>query len=234
MTEREPLLIYGAGDHGMVVAEAASTRWTVAAFVDEYPKSTSIFGMPVMTSIEAAPDALSIIVAIGHNMARRRIFADLCGYGRRMVNVIHPTAVVSPSALLGLGIYIGPHAVVNAQASIENGAIVNSGAIVEHHSQVCAFAHVGPGAVLAGRVHVGPMSLIGAGASVRPGVSIGDCCTVGAGAAVVSDLPNGTTAVGVPARSLDAGARGDAAARSGGQPLADAVVVSPEQAASDL
>ncbi|WP_304412082.1 acetyltransferase [Synechococcus sp. CB0205] len=43
-------------------------------------------------------------------------------------------------------------------------------------------------------------SWIGIGASVIQQIRIGADVIVGAGAAVVSDLPDGVTAVGVPAR----------------------------------
>jgi acetyltransferase-like isoleucine patch superfamily enzyme len=55
---------------------------------------------------------------------------------------------------------------------------------------------------LAGDVRVGDRSWIGIGASVRQGVRIGDGVIVGAGAAVVSDVPDGLTVVGVPARPM--------------------------------
>ncbi|WP_231884173.1 acetyltransferase [Synechococcus sp. MIT S9504] len=49
-------------------------------------------------------------------------------------------------------------------------------------------------------MQVGSCSWIGIGASVIQQICIGDDVTVGAGAAVVRDLPDGVTAVGVPAR----------------------------------
>ena len=42
--------------------------------------------------------------------------------------------------------------------------------------------------------------MIGAGAKVLGSINIGDDVKVGAGSVVVSDVPSGTTVVGVPAR----------------------------------
>jgi len=49
-------------------------------------------------------------------------------------------------------------------------------------------------------VEIGDRSWIGIGASVIQQIRIGADVIVGAGAAVVHDLPDGVTAVGVPAR----------------------------------
>ncbi|KZR85772.1 putative acetyltransferase EpsM [Synechococcus sp. MIT S9504] len=90
--------------------------------------------------------------------------------------------------------------VVQAQASIGTGAILNTGCSVEHDVKLANGVHICPGARLAGLVQVGSCSWIGIGASVIQQICIGDDVTVGAGAAVVRDLPDGVTAVGVPAR----------------------------------
>ena len=68
--------------------------------------------------------------------------------------------------------------------------------------QLVDAVHICPDARLAGEVEVGDRSWIGIGASVIQQIRIGADVTVGAGAAVVCDLPDGVTAVGVPARTL--------------------------------
>ncbi len=51
-----------------------------------------------------------------------------------------------------------------------------------------------------GRVRIGDNCHIGMGAIIMPGVTIGKDCIVGAGAIVTRDIPDGSIAVGVPAR----------------------------------
>mgnify|MGYP003783991267 FL=1 len=77
---------------------------------------------------------------------------------------------------------------------------MNTAATVDHHCLIGEGAHVAPGAHLAGWVSVGEQALIGVGASVRDRIRIGARAVIGAGAAVVTDVPDGTTACGVPAR----------------------------------
>ena len=198
-----PIYVYGAGGHGQVVAEAAEAAGLkVLGIVDESPPVGSVGRWPVRHAPDPDAGAEGVIVAIGNNMARRRIASDMVQIGLRLISVIHPTACVSPSAMIGQGVYVGPKAVVNIQAQVENGGIVNTGAIVEHHCVVGAFAHVGPGAVLAGGAQLGALSLLGAGTAVKPGVKIGEDCTVGVGAAVIEDIDHGQTVAGVPAEPV--------------------------------
>ncbi|WP_309632236.1 DapH/DapD/GlmU-related protein [Nocardioides zeae] len=51
-------------------------------------------------------------------------------------------------------------------------------------------------------VHVGDGAWIGQGAVILPGVTIGRCAVIGAYAVVGIDVPDGRTAVGIPARLL--------------------------------
>ena len=47
---------------------------------------------------------------------------------------------------------------------------------------------------------VGNKVVIGSGAKVLGNITLGDNCKIGAGSVVLSDVPSGTTAVGVPCR----------------------------------
>jgi UDP-perosamine 4-acetyltransferase len=140
------------------------------------------------------------IVAIGDNRTRQQYIAEARAVGLRLVNAIHPRAIVSRSARLGENLMIAAGAVVCAEATIGDGTIVNTSAVVDHECVLDPAVHVGPTAALAGRVRVGTGAFIGLGAKVLPCLGIGAWSTVGAGAVVIEDLPDGVTVVGVPAR----------------------------------
>ena len=65
-----------------------------------------------------------------------------------MPSIVHPSAIVSPSAVLEPGCFIMQRAVVNTHTKIERAALINSGAVVDHDSCVCAGAHIGLGSVV--------------------------------------------------------------------------------------
>ena len=139
-------------------------------------------------------------IAIGANPIRERLAGVAAGVGFELVSAVHPRAVVSPTAQLGRGVAVMAGVVVNAESLIEDLAIINTGSTVDHDCRIGRAAHVSPQCALAGGVVVGAGTFLGVGCKVIPGVRIGNYATIGAGAVVVSDIANGVTAMGVPAR----------------------------------
>lgn len=200
------LLIIAAGGHAKVVAETALAAGVASkiAFLDDRPLPPTV-GWPVLGSLDKALESNIreqfpvALVAIGHPIIRLRWLARLQSAGYRLPLLIHPTAWISPSAEIGPGTVIFAQAAVQSDVVIGSGAILNTGCSIDHDAVIDDGVHICPGARLAGEVKVGTRSWIGIGASVIQQVHIGSDVTVGAGAAVVNDLPDGVTAVGVPA-----------------------------------
>lgn len=196
------LALIGGGEHARVVAEAASLAgWTIAGVIDEKPAEGFAHHLGRDADIprlrQEMPD-LQFIMAFGH-LARRRALALTLGELPWAV-IVHPTAVVSATARLEGGVFIGAQAVVQTGAFIGPHAIINTAAVVEHDVVVGACTHLGPGAVVGGGARIGDETHIGLNASIRDHISIGDQVTVGMGAAVVGDVTDGLTVCGVPAR----------------------------------
>ncbi|QNI75247.1 acetyltransferase [Synechococcus sp. MVIR-18-1] len=208
------LLLLGAGGHARVVAETALStgRFSSIAFLDDRCSGPAQLpdqlGWPVIGPFSAAHDRQicqqfqAALVAIGNATVRLQWLPRLAAAGYELPVVIHPTAWLSPSAQLGAGSVVFAQAAIQAQAMIGSGAILNTGCSVDHDAQLGDGVHICPGARLAGEVQVGDRSWIGIGASMIQQICIGADVTVGAGASVVRDLPDGVTAVGVPARVL--------------------------------
>lgn len=196
-------MLIGGGGHALVVAEAArAVGRAIAGVFDDRSDAPAItrLGLPRLGSLRGAPAAGPWIVCVGDLRVRMELIAAM-GTGSAAAAVVHPSAVVSPSAELGAGVFVGPRAVVHSFAKVEAHAIVNTGAIVEHDCVIGVGTHVAPGAIVAGSAKVGAGSLLGVGCRVLPRVAIGDGCTVGAGAVVVKHLAMGSKVVGVPARA---------------------------------
>ena len=208
------LLLLGAGGHSRVVLEAAisSNNFSSYAFLDDSFSSSSdqcfVLGYPIIGVLAEASKLLLnrhwdfACVALGDSRLRLQLIGELLSNGFDLPPIIHSSSVVSSTSVVGPGSVIFANSVVQSSVNIGVGCIVNTSSTVDHDCFLDDGVHICPGAHLAGHVHVGQLSLIGIGASIIQGIRIGSNVTVGAGAAVVRDLPNGITAVGVPARIL--------------------------------
>jgi sugar O-acyltransferase (sialic acid O-acetyltransferase NeuD family) len=199
-----PLVVFGAGGHGKVVADILlAARLPVLGFVDDGREpGTHVLGLPVVgPAAWLVSNRARVALGVGDNRARAKV-ADACeAAGATLVTAVHPRAVVSASARIEAGAVVMALAVINPDAVVEKGAIVNTAAVIEHDCRIGAFAHVSPNAAMAGACRIGAFAHLGIGASMLPGTSVGDGTIVGGGALVARDLPGAVVARGVPAKA---------------------------------
>ena len=131
----------------------------------------------------------AVIVGIGDNLARRRLFNLLARSRERFVTARHPSAVLSANAIVRHGSVVNAGVIVNAGTCVGSNVILNTGCSVDHHNVIGDHAHIAPGARLGGNVTIGQGTLVGIGAIVLPGLRIGAWSIVGAGAVVTRDMP---------------------------------------------
>jgi len=201
----EPLVVYGAGGHGKVVAEILlAGGQQIAGFLDDNPALTGsvVLGFPVFLGAEwlGKNAGAQVALGIGNNSQRERAAQQITKLGGQLITAIHPSAIVARSATVGSGVVIMAAAALNAECHVGDGVIINTGAVVEHDVKVGRYAHLAPRSVLGGGVEIGDFAQIGIGAVVLPGKRIGDHAVIGAGAVVIDDIPSEAVAYGVPAR----------------------------------
>jgi UDP-perosamine 4-acetyltransferase len=214
------VIVIGGGGHAKVALDVLrAAEWEPAGLLDPNPETGDLDGVRVLGGDELSDELFrqgyrNAFVAIGDNGLRRRLGARVRDIGFDLVTAIHPSAIVSRSAVVGRGVAIMPLAVVNAFARIGDLAIVNTGAIIEHDCIVGEAAHLAPRAVLGGQVTIGDGVFFGIGAVARPRSVVGSQAIVGAGAVVIGDVASGQTVIGTPARAF--------LKTSGSSPAADA------------
>lgn len=202
------IIIIGAGGHGQVVADALLQMEGAepVAFLDEnkYVIGNKIMGIPVPGGNTALSQLEhdGVVIALGNNGLRKQIFDELIAAGETLFTVIHPSAIIAPNVELGTGCMILAGAIINTGARIKDNTIINTNSTIEHHNVIGPHSHVAPGSTLGGEAVVGTESMIGIGATVLPRIKIGNRALLGAGAVANKDIPDGVTAVGVPARTL--------------------------------
>ena len=211
------VVIIGAGGHGKVVLDilraASNSKIRPIGFLDADQSlfGTRIHDLPVLGPIHHISKLKSqrvsgALVAIGDNRARLSYAKYLSDEGIELISAIHPRAMVSPTARIGRNVVICAGSIVCTDAQIADSVILNTACVVDHECEVGQGAHICPSAALAGRVSIGAGAFVGLGAKVIQCRTVGEYATIGAGAVVIDDIPDNSTAVGVPARIIQTSA----------------------------
>ena len=201
------IVIVGHGGHSKVIEDLilSNINHRIIGYLDdrysEVQVNHSLFFGPVhsIDKVIASFGDLKFIIGIGDNHVRKTIVEHIGLSDESYLTLIHPSAVISPSAKIGVGSVIMAKSVINADAQIGKHSIINTGAIVEHDNRIGSYVHICPSATLTGGVEVEDGAQIGAAAVVIPYIRIGRWAAVGAGAAVIRNIPDHLTAAGVPA-----------------------------------
>ncbi len=185
------LLVVGAGGHGRSVAETAelSGRFEVVGFLDDsLPAGETVLTHPVLGPVASMAHHRAVanqaIVAIGNNAVREKLMQQVAEAGFDLATVVHPRAIVSPSAVLGAGSAVMAGAIVGTEARLGVGSIVNCGAVVDHHATVEDFGHLGVNASMAGGTVLGRGAWMQASSALGYGVKVPDGVTLAPGEAL--------------------------------------------------
>ncbi|MFP7232818.1 acetyltransferase [Bacillus subtilis] len=202
--------IVGDGGHGKVIRELINARsdTRLAAVLDDkfrtFEAGEELFTGPPEAVSEVrrlVPDML-FLIAIGNNRVRKQVAERLDLKKEDFITLIHPSAIVSKSAVIGEGTVIMAGAIIQADARIGAHCIINTGAVAEHDNQIGDYVHLSPRVTLSGAVAVQEGAHVGTGAAVIPQLTIGSWSIVGAGSAVIRSIPDRVTAAGAPARII--------------------------------
>jgi sugar O-acyltransferase (sialic acid O-acetyltransferase NeuD family) len=203
------ILIVGAGGFGREVFNWASDAWpdrsdAFAGFLAEDCSKTS--DAPARSSILGSPSTYDpipgdgILLAIGIPGVRRRVAELLESRGARFLTLIHPSAIVAPTALVREGSVLCPYAVVSDRARVGRCALLNYHSSLGHDASTGDFAVLSPYATLGGNAHVHDDVFMGLHATVGPGRTIGRNSKISANSCALSDAPPESIIYGSPGR----------------------------------
>lgn len=210
MNQRGQVFLYGSGGHAKVVLDILRLRGAAVVALledDESRLDMDVMGVPVVRAEQALQTlkdqgVLYGVIAIGDNRIRSEKAESIRKEGYELLSAVHPAAILADSVLVGAGTVIMAGVVINWDAQIGENVILNTSCTVDHDDVIGNHVHLSPGVHLGGNVTIGDWTHIGIGASVLPGISIGSNSIVGGGAVVTQDVPDGVTAIGVPARII--------------------------------
>jgi|TARA_B100001996_G_scaffold327179_1_gene273942 sugar O-acyltransferase (sialic acid O-acetyltransferase NeuD family) len=144
------------------------------------------------------------IIAIGDNLKRKKILLKVKKFDKnfKWVNVIHPSVIISPSAIIGSGNMIFAGSIISTETKVHNHVCINTGSFIDHNNTFHNFSSTGPGVITGGNVTVGEQSFLGIGSVVKDKIFIGKNTVVGGKAFVRKSCKSNSVYYGVPAKRI--------------------------------
>ncbi len=171
---KDKLLLVGAGGFGRVVLEHASKLYD-CAFVDD-GNAKEVDGAPVIGKTADIKKLYGeyrlLLVTIGNNVLRQRIYAEATAIGYAFPNIVHSSVYISPHAHIGVGNVILNNAVIQNNARLGNGCILNPGVELHHDSTVADCVLIYTNSVIRSLARVGDRAWIGSTATVSTGAIV--------------------------------------------------------------
>lgn len=205
------ILIVGAGGFGREVLQWAREAWPerarfIGGFISDDPRRLDGFstGAGIVSTVhDYRPESGDcLLLGIGVPYSRRRVAEQLRGRDARFLSLVHPRAVVSPSADVGEGSIVCPFAVISDSARLGRCVLANYHASLGHDASAGDYAVLSPYATLGGNARVDEEVFLGLHASVGPGISVGSRSKVSANSCVLSSTPADSLVYGVPGRAV--------------------------------
>ena len=205
------LIIIGAGGMGRTIYDmaqenaACGKEYVLKGFIDDNLNSLDAFMNypPIVGTIsnyEVREDDI-FVCSIG-GVSRRQCMESIINRGGEFVTMIHPTSRIGTNVHIGKGCYIGAYTIIAADAFIDDYNFIQSHTIVGHDVKIGKWNRIDSFVFLVGATSVGEGCMIHTRAMINHNVSIGDEAHIGACSMVITDVEEGTTVFGTPARRI--------------------------------
>ena len=175
------ILIIGAGNGGQVTLNILLNQPDkqgylvsdkIIGFADDDPLKPGVI-CNTKEIVNFWDQDIYFIVSITSDQVVRKSLFELLPIGR-VINVIHCTAYIEDSAVLGTGNVIGAHCYIGHESIVGDNNLLSSNTHIEHHNKVGSHNVFGPNVNTSGSVTIGDMCLLGAGCSVMPKIKLGN------------------------------------------------------------
>lgn len=204
--------IFGAGAYGEVYLHyLRDAGVNVSAFLDDNPAKhgNDLLGVPVIGGIEEL-DKLretgisKLYCPVGNSEIRLRVNRRARLLGLITPNFVHHSAVVDSFLAPDSGIYILPCSVLMPWIEVKQDVMISIGVKIAHHTILGEGVFLSTGVSVGANIRLCDRAYVGMNATLVTGKcsTVGHDALIGAGAVVVSDIEDGMTVVGNPAKPM--------------------------------
>jgi acetyltransferase EpsM len=201
------VIIVGSGGHAAELRDyinhnnnaRPADRIEVVGFIDDNKDAYLHYGFsePFLGSIQdhQVNSKVSYLMGIANLEYRKSIIEKLKSQGADFIGLIHPTAIISPSAEIHPTTVISHNASVGAKAKLGKYNMLNSRCTIGHDSVIGDFNFISPQVAISGNTRIGNGNLIGTNACTIPGTQIGNNNKIAAGMIIYKPVANDSTVI---------------------------------------
>ena len=200
------VIIIGASGHSAEITDyithynnsvAPELCFDVVGYIDDNKENYDSYSFvsPYLGTIQdhEVSEEAEYIMGIANIQFRRTIVENFLQKGAKFATLIHPSAIVSPSAVVGEGCVVAHNASIGPKAIIGNFNMLNSRCTIGHDSTIGNFNFIGPQVVLSGFTKVGNNNMFGVNSATIPSIEIGDNNTIAAGMIITKTVKDNET-----------------------------------------
>jgi acetyltransferase EpsM len=199
------IIIVGSGGHAAELRDyinhnnnaRPADHIQVHGFIDDNEDTYKHYGFaePFLGGIKdhKVNTEVKYLMGIANLDYRKTIMDSLEKQGADFIGLIHPTAIISPSAEIHPTTVISHNASVGAKARIGKYNMLNSRCTIGHDTVIGDYNFISPQVAVSGNTKIGDGNLIGTNACTIPGIVIGNNNKIAAGMIIYKPVGDSTT-----------------------------------------
>ncbi len=203
----------GAGGLGREVAAMLNSyfkdQYSLLGYIDDgkvpNDKVNGLYVLGGMDWLLAQTQTLCVVFGIGQPAVCRKLYERLKHKNNLSYpNIIHPHARIHapPFVSMGQGNVICDASILTTNISMGDFNLINLSCTIGHDAVLGSFCSIMPGVNISGGAQLKNGVYVGTGAKLIKATTLGKDSIVGAGSVVNTDVPDGKTYAGVPAKEL--------------------------------
>jgi len=198
------IIIVGSGGHGAELddyiqynnKQSGLEGIKILGYLDDNPDNYSSYSFsdPLIGGVEdhKVNKEVHYLIGIANLEFRQRFVEQYVKDGARFISLVHASAYISRSCILGTGVVIGPNANIGPNTMIGDYSMINSRCSIGHDTKIGKFNFISPNVCFSGFSEVGDGNLFGINSATIPNIKVGNNNKIMAGIILDKDVGDDT------------------------------------------
>lgn len=159
---------------------------------------------PILSSVENyEPQKDDVFVCALGDPKWRKYYVDIVlQKGGEFISLVDKTARIGQNAKIGKGCVIRDYAVISCDVTIGDFVYIQPFTVIGHDAVVKDYCHLNTYAFMGGFSEMSELSVIHTHGTLLPHKKVGVGATIGAGSVAMTNVKEGATVVGIPAKRI--------------------------------